>query len=277
MIKRARTWHQVGFVIGMVIQTHFVLAAVTPSEIVLPNHLGSPAGIERQTPAIDISESNAETFQNSIAVLNRATILDGTLYPLGTEFLISDDGFLYQVSNDPATHEVLINTISSNITDLPTDLLTIVSVDPTTGEIPEYFLPIDLMEAGKHRGGGGRGRGRGGVTNCYHVVKGIVRRRISLDGGSAYMAAPLLEKAGWRHFSSYDDAPIGSVCVFNPGGKVTTSGGHIHGHVGVKGAGGIANPTSGFALERPFLGCWNESDQVTQVPGSGGGKKRRRR
>jgi hypothetical protein len=131
---------------------------------------------------------------------------------------------------------------------------TVLDQNEKTGEIEPYYLQRDFEFAGPYS----VKRKRGGVTNCYHVVKAMVRDRIELYGVAAYMAAPQLREAGWHRYADYESAPEGSVCVFNKGGIETTSGGHIYGHIGVKGASGIANPTSGFHLKRPFLGCWNE-------------------
>jgi hypothetical protein len=191
----------------------------------------------------------------SVIALNRDLTLKDRFLPQGSELVIDEDGSLSLIGTN-TTGEALeeLVEIGANVNELNASEYTILDQDEETGEITAYNLPDDFKVAGR-----GRVRAkRGGVTKCYHVVKQIVRRRITLTGGSAYMAAPQLAAAGWRRYSDYASAPSGSVCVFSPGGVRTTSGGHIHGHVGVKGAGGIANPTSGFHLQRPFLGCWNE-------------------
>lgn len=115
--------------------------------------------------------------------------------------------------------------------------------DPETGEIRlgGYTLPIDLLYA---------------VTYCYREVKAVVRNQIKLTGGSAYMAERQLVDAGWVRNMNYNTAPNGAICVFGKGGKVTRSGGHKHGHIGIKGRGGVINPASGFSLKRPFKGCF---------------------
>jgi hypothetical protein len=78
---------------------------------------------------------------------------------------------------------------------------------------------------------------------------------LRLTGGSAYMAYSQLRARGLRRYS-YADAPNGAVCVFGPGGRRTSTGGHRHGHIGIKGMGGVVSVQSGFALGRPFRGCF---------------------
>jgi hypothetical protein len=191
----------------------------------------------------------------SVIALNREMTAKDRTLSMGSELVIGDGGSLSAVevnSNGEATGT--LTDIGLKLEDLvPTDY-TLLKQDETTGEIEDFSLPEDLQLAGP---GGGRSK-RHGVTNCFHVVKQIVRHRITLTGVAAYMAAPELRAAGWHRYASYSAAPMGSVCVFGAGGVHTTSGGQIYGHVGVKGAGGIANPMSGFHLKRPFLGCWNE-------------------
>lgn len=117
--------------------------------------------------------------------------------------------------------------------------------NPETGEfeLGDYSLPIDFKFA---------------VTTCYRQVKARVRNRITLTGRSAYMANSQLEDAGWRRYTSIDKAPKGAICVFGAGGKRTSSGGHKHGHIGIKGASGLIDPYAGVRLNRPFLGCYTE-------------------
>ena len=191
----------------------------------------------------------------SVIALNMPLNIDGIYLERGTELIVDEDGYLsqsvYSAINKESS-EVLKHNI--NINQLYTYEYTTLSQDEETGEITPYNLPNDFDIAGPVRI---RSK-RSGVTNCYHVVKALVKNRIELYGVAAFMAAPQLREAGWHRYANYDSAPEGSICVFNKGGIVTTSGGHIYGHIGVKGASGIANPTSGFHLKRPFLGCWNE-------------------
>lgn len=207
-----------------------------------------------------IKQSNSEIYNSnikagSVIALNLPIHLGGVFLERGSELIIDGDGNLSQIvydSNKKNASEVLKHAI--NIKELYAYEYTILNQDENLGEISPYNLPNDFDIAGPMKV---RSK-RNGVTNCYHVVKALVKERIELYGVAAYMAAPQLREAGWHRYSDYDSAPEGSVCVFNKGGIVTTSGGHIYGHIGVKGASGIANPTSGFHLKRPFLGCWNE-------------------
>lgn len=206
--------------------------------------------------ASDIFKFSSEPQLGSVIALNRDLKIGARVLPKGSELVVGAEGVLSAVSVDSlgeATGD-LIDT-GLKIDDLTEAEYTLLEQNEESGEIEAFNIPDDLQVAGRS---GGRRR-RSGVTNCYHVVKQIVRRRISLTGVAAYMAAPQLRAAGWRRYDNYSSAPMGSVCVFAAGGIRTPSGGHIYGHVGVKGAGGVANPTSGFHLQRPFLGCWNES------------------
>jgi hypothetical protein len=200
-------------------------------------------------------KADARFKAGSVIALNLPLHLDGVYLERGTELIIDNEGNLSQIvfdSKNKSPSEVLKHAI--NIKELYAYEYTVLNQDEETGEISPYNLPNDFDIAGPMKV---RSK-RNGVTNCYHVVKALVKDRIELYGVAAYMAAPQLKEAGWHRYADYDSAPEGSVCVFNKGGIVTTSGGHIYGHIGVKGASGIANPTSGFHLNRPFLGCWNE-------------------
>lgn len=203
-----------------------------------------------------ILQSNSKALQaGSIISLNHAIALNGRYYSAGTELIVDQNGDLSTVEfeKDQPKKEQLVDA-GININELTNDEFMVLNQDESTGEITPYNLTNDFEFAGPTV----KKTKRSGVTNCYHVVKILVRDRISLYGVAAYMAAPQLKAAGWHRYADYDSAPEGSVCVFNKGGIQTSSGGHIYGHVGVKGASGIANPTSGFHLKRPFLGCWNE-------------------
>lgn len=133
--------------------------------------------------------------------------------------------------------------------------LTMIDVDSKTGELVEFNIPSDLQFAGK----GKVKKRKGKTTYCYRQVKARVGRYVTLTGGSAYMANNQLRRQGFTRMS-YAEAPYGSVCVFGRGGRRTESGGHKHGHVGIKGSGGVINPQIGFALGRPFLGCYNPKE-----------------
>lgn len=121
-------------------------------------------------------------------------------------------------------------------------------------QLGEYSLPVDILVAGKEKPR--KRKKKGGTTYCYREVKRIVKNKITLTGVAAYMANSQLKKAGWKRYSNYNSAPKGSVCVFNKGGKVTSSGGHKYGHIGIKGRTGVIDPSVGFKLNRPFLGCY---------------------
>ncbi|MCB0378947.1 MAG: hypothetical protein KDD33_10680 [Bdellovibrionales bacterium] len=193
---------------------------------------------------------------------NQELSMNGKLYPADTQFSIYKSNEGYQVlahlkdgsgseKDDEGTYdsfELPLNQLScSQFTSIPV-------TEDENGDVVlgEYSLPIDYKLAGKKK----KPRRRKGTTYCYREVKRVVRRKITLTGRSAYMANAQLKRAGWRRYSSYKAAPNGSICVFGRGGKVTSSGGHKHGHIGIKGRGGVINPLSGFKLKRPFLGCY---------------------
>ncbi len=192
----------------------------------------------------------------TVIALNKSLSIHGKLIPIGSELIVDNSGNLSLVNVGKPNSEVqeIVDT-GINLNELYSTEYTILNQNESTGEIDPYNLLNDLDYAGPTVS---RTK-RNGVTNCYHVVKALVKDRIELYGVAAYMAAPQLRKAAWHRYANYDEAPTGSICVFNKGGLVTTSGGHIYGHIGVKGASGIANPLSGFHLKRPFLGCWNEN------------------
>ena len=191
----------------------------------------------------------------SIITTTHDLILNGRLIPQGSDLILDGEGKISLVGGqqEGLAAEEIIDT-GASINDLGTMDYSILHQNDLTGQIEEDLMFDESYAMGRGRKGGRKS----GVTNCYHVVKAIVRHRITLTGVAAYMAAPQLARAGWVRYADYNSAPMGSVCVFAAGGIRTPSGGHIYGHVGVKGAGGIANPTSGFHLQRPFLGCWNE-------------------
>lgn len=191
----------------------------------------------------------------SVISVNRDINLENKVIAKGSELVVGATGDLALVEvNDKGEATGNMSETGLNIRDLNAWEYTLLTQDEETGEILGYNIPDDFDLAGP----GHARKKRSGVTNCFHVVKQLVRGRISLFGVAAYMAAPQLRAAGWRRFASYAAAPYGAICVFAAGGKRTASGGQIYGHVGVKGAGGVANPMSGFHLLRPFLGCWNE-------------------
>lgn len=209
----------------------------------------SPLEATSDTQIAFNADQNACLKHDSFLALNEATVINGKKYKAGTEFYFDDEGNAYDLSsksdqplpvdpNDPALN-------CNNLTPIP--------YDENTGEFGEYSLPIDFKVAGK-----GKPRKRkGGVTHCYRAVKAAVKHKVTLTGGSAYMAYAQLKAKGWKKVS-YEAAPKGAICVFNKGGRVTASGGHKHGHIGIKGRSGIINPTAGFALKRPFMGCFHQ-------------------
>lgn len=221
--------------------------------------IGSSSNLTGQNTGFSSGLRGMSLLQNrileagNVIATNRDMNLGDLFLPKGTELVVGEEGTLSTITNSESVEEKVID-LGINIQDLTAEDYTVLQLDEETGELKDYNIPSDLQVAGR-----GRARKkRGGTTYCYRAVKQIVHRRITLTGVAAYMAAPQLRSAGWRHYSSYDSAPMGSVCVFGRGGRVTRSGGHKYGHVGVKGAGGIANPVEGFHLGRPFLGCWSE-------------------
>ena len=191
--------------------------------------------------------------------------VNGRMYPMNTHFTIrrGEDGSLQAIahledssgenSDDFGSYDFL----EIGPEDFSCDDLTAIPVTTDENgdvELGEYSLPVDILVAGKQKKPQTRKK-KGGTTHCYREVKRLVRHKIKLTGIAAYMANQQLIDAGWKKYS-YKRAPNGSVCVFNKGGKVTKSGGHKYGHIGIKGKGGIVNPQAGFDLKRPFLGCY---------------------
>jgi hypothetical protein len=228
-----------------------VLIALQTSQAAMAD-MGSAGMISPNGSVLSQADAGSSLALGSVIAINHDLTLGGRLIRQGSEMIVGEGGSLALVGTDDAKGEVV--ETGATINDLGAMEYTVLQQNEETGEIEPFNIPDDFRMSGP---GGGAGH-RSGVTNCYHVVKQIVRNRITLTGVAAYMAAPQLERAGWRRYASYESAPMGSVCVFAPGGIPTRSGGQIYGHVGVKGASGIANPTSGFHLKRPFLGCWNE-------------------
>ena len=218
-------------------------------------NLETSADVILANPISSLSKPVPRISAGSVIALNRSLNMNGVSLPMGSELIVGVDGqlSLVQSNKNSIDGDDIIET-GTSINDLSNMDFTLLKQNAKTGEIEDYNLPSDFQVAGP---GANRGKHHG-VTNCYHVVKALVHRRITLTGIAAYMAAPQLQAAGWHRYANYDAAPRGSVCVFAAGGIPTTSGGQRYGHVGVKGAGGIANPLSGFHLKRPFLGCWNE-------------------
>jgi hypothetical protein len=184
--------------------------------------------------------------EGSVMALNRDLTIGSAFYPAGTEMIIGENGELFTLSANGED----VDDIGVNISSL--DIANFTVIGENDGELKPFNIPGDFDVAGRS----GHRRHRSGVTNCYHVGKAILARKIKLTGVAAYMAAPQLERAHWIRYASYAAAPNGSACVFGAGGKATRSGGQRYGHFGVKGRGGIVNPESGFKLHRPFLGCW---------------------
>lgn len=207
--------------------------------------LGSSAWASLGSQSIDMLPDRAEV--GSVIAITRDLNLGDAAYEAASEFVVGEEGELFAVSPDD---EDPIDT-GMTLNQIPASAYMVIPVDIHTAELSTFNIAADFEVAGR----GGHRRGRGGVTNCYHVAKAILSRKIHLSGVAAYMAAPQLEHAGWRRYS-YSDAPNGAACVFGAGGKHTSSGGARYGHIGIKGRGGVVSPEAGFRLGRPFLGCW---------------------
>lgn len=200
-----------------------------------------------------IEQTKAGLEVGSVIALNQAMALGDIVYPAGTELAVGEDNMLLVLPDD-ANDDLELVATGVSLNTLASTEFTIVPVNPETGDLLAYNIPSDFDVAGR----GGHRRRRGGVTNCYHVAKAILRRRIHLTGVPAYTAAPQLRRAGWRRYD-YASAPRGSACVFGAGGIRTSSGGARYGHIGIKGYGGVINVNVGFRLRRPFLGCFHEA------------------
>lgn len=193
--------------------------------------------------------------KDSFIALNRSMSIDGVSYKHGTEIYFDDEGkgFIYPTDSE----EIIPVSLKNN--EVNCKHVTVIPYNSETGELGEYNIPIDFELAGRTQ----KPKKRGGTTYCYRGVKNVVngnknyaRGKLKLSGSAAYMAHPQLERSGLKKFKDYKSAPNGAICVFGKGGKKTSSGGHKYGHIGIKGRGGVINPASGFALKRPFLGCY---------------------
>jgi hypothetical protein len=181
-----------------------------------------------------------------IALNNEMTVGDST-YAAAQELIVGEEGELYKISANGED----VEDIGLNINAISPRNVTVLTEDKESGGLTPFNIPDDFEVAG----GGGHRHRRTGVTNCYHVAKAVLARKIHLTGNAAYMAAPQLRRAHWIRYS-YAQAPRESACVFGAGGERTASGGARYGHIGIKGHGGIINPEIGFELHRPFLGCF---------------------
>ncbi len=226
----------------------FSFAALTPSD-----EVGDADGVNTNIGGGIVYRTCVEN--DSFIALNRDMTIDGKSYRYGTEIYFDDQGnaFIYQGDSD----DVIPVSLKTNHVNCKQ--ITVLPYDRETGEIGEYNIPIDFELAGKKT----KPKKRGGTTYCYRGVKAVVNGnksyangRLRLSGVAAYMANNQLAKSGLKKYSSYQSAPKGSICVFNKGGKVTSSGGHKYGHIGIKGRGGVIDPMVGFNLKRPFLGCY---------------------
>lgn len=208
---------------------------------------------------IGIGQSNPHFASNSALSFN------GKTYTADTYFTIhqTEDGVQAIAHLTDGSGSESDENGTYDIIDIPNgafsceDFTSIPMSTDENGEVQlgEYSLPVDILVAGKKKKPRKRKKG---TTYCYREVKRVVRKQITLTGVAAYMANAQLKAAGWKRHSSYKRAPKGSICVFNKGGKVTRSGGHKYGHIGIKGRGGVINPETGFRLKRPFLGCYTK-------------------
>lgn len=97
----------------------------------------------------------------------------------------------------------------------------------------EYSPYVETEVAGKSKA---KRRGKKKVGSCYRQVKLYLQRtgkvKAYLPGGSAYMAAGVLPKYGFRKTGNRpSSASLGEVCVYS-------GGWHGHGHIEVKVRGG---------------------------------------
>lgn len=225
-------------------------------KIVLILHLAFGAveeDVEVKTTVEEFAQSAMEkpkacVFPDTTFAIHKAMTIGGKNYDAGTEVYIDDEG--NAIAFTGGNRDAAID-MGMRADQFKCDEITVVEVDPETGESKPYNIPLDFQMAGK-----AKPKKRGGTTHCYRAVKAKVAHKIKLTGVAAYMAAPQLRKAGWRETKNYGSAPNGSICVFAAGGKKTASGGHKYGHIGIKGTSGITNPKAGFDLKRPFIGCF---------------------
>lgn len=231
---------------------HLSLAALNPND-----EIGYGSGRDEGAYA----KVNKTCVKNdSFIALNRSMSIDGKIYNHGTEVYFDDQGnaFVYPENSDE------IIPVSLKPDHVNCKQVTVLPYNPETGEIGEYNIPVDFELAGRKQ----KPKKRGGTTYCYRGVKNVVNGnkayangKLKLSGVAAYMAHPQLERSGLKKYTNYKKAPKGAICVFGKGGKKTPSGGHKYGHIGIKGRGGVIDPTSGFTLKRPFLGCYGPASK----------------
>lgn len=217
--------------------------AVTDGEEIKTNAQKAQLGAYERPQACVLPET---TF-----ALNRPFSSNNKTYEAGTEVYVDAEGnaFTFTGDADDAAIDMGTNSSQFNCNDI-----TVIQVDEKTGELDEYNIPVDFELAGT----GNKPKKRGGVTHCYRAVKAKVKHKVTLTGVSAFMAAPQLREAKFTEYKNYKSAPQGSICVFGAGGRQTPSGGHRHGHIGIKGTAGITNPQAGFDLKRPFIACFHK-------------------
>lgn len=124
--------------------------------------------------------------------------------------------------------------------------------------LEQEYSPFDDTElAAKGKGSAKRRKGKK-IGSCYRMVKFYLLKtgkvKSYLPGGSAYMAAGILPKHGFRRTGSGPSgASIGDVCVYR-------GGWHGHGHIEVKVAGGwYFGPTTRAPIQgRKFIGCFRK-------------------
>lgn len=213
-----------------------------------------------------IVENSCVTEEATNFASNKPIVINGKNYPEDTHFTIRRNGADLEIMANFDDQSGAEKDEFGSYDIIPQeqfslgckDLTSIPLTKDKNGELVlgEYSLPVDFAIAAKKGTKPKTRKKKGGVTYCYREVKRIVRKKVTLTGGSAYMAAPQLEAAGFKKITDYKAAPNGAICVFGPGGRKTASGGHKHGHIGIKGMGGVVNPAAGFTLGRPFIGCY---------------------
>lgn len=222
----------------------------TPDRAV--SSLGSDSEVvSASTPVLPDRAMTAPSCGQSgdVAALNKEQVIGGKTYPADTKIYFDDDGKVVTYSDEAPDNPIELGAAS----DFPCNDITIIPVDPKTGDLSEYNLPSDFKYAGS--GHPKKRKHKGKIKHCFRAFKTVFRGRIKLTGEAAASAAAQFRRAGWKRYS-YAAAPMGAGCVFGRGGKRTSSGGHIYGHTGVKGKKGLLSVESGFHNHRPFLGCF---------------------
>lgn len=236
-----------------------------------PQNVSDATGIEvmeddiAATTIVPPATRQCFSSENTNFASNQDMTINGKFYPRDTQFTIHQDengdllatAHLTDGSGELTDEEGSYDFIPDNNAFISCENFTnIPSSTNALGDVVlgEYSLPIDYDTAGT---GQTPKKRKKGTTYCYREVKRLVAKKITLTGAYAYMAEDQLRNArGWTRYTNYNSAPRGSICVFGPGGRVTKSGGHKYGHIGIKGKTGVINPQAGFDLGRPFYACY---------------------